>query len=318
MGPALAVGCSLIAKPDEHTPLSTLELAQLGARAGLPPGVFNVLTGPGTVTGRLMVEHPVPGLITFTGSTQVGKEIQAASARYVRKTILELGGNCPAIVCEDASWRDLLPQFVQQSLKNSGQYCYRTSRFYVQDSIYEDFLRQFIKIATTLRVGHPKDPDVQLGPLNNADILARVRSQVETAVEEGARVECGGNSSSVSDRGFYYPPTVLTRVGSHLSILQEEVFGPVVLITPLSDMQKAIEEANATPYGLAAYLFTTNLANAMEWANRLEVGSVWVNRIHQAYHEAPFGGMKESGLGREKSRFGLEEYTELKTIYLSY
>lgn len=318
MGAALSVGCSLVAKPDEHTPLATLALGPLALEAGMPAGVFNVVTGEGTKTGRMLVEHAVPRLVTFTGSTQVGKEIQAVSAGYVRKTILELGGNCPAIVCADAPWRELLPKLVMQSLKNSGQYCYRTSRIYVADSIYEDFLNGFLELAKGLRVGDPKDPDVQLGPLNNADTLERVQSQVEEAARAGARIECGGSSAPFFERGFYYPPTVLTGVESHNSIVQEEVFGPVVVISRYSDTEEAIEEANGTPFGLAAYLFTNDLANALEWSNRLEFGSVWINRIHQAYPEAPFGGMKESGLGREKSSFGLEEYTELKTIYLSY
>lgn len=318
MGPALAVGCTMVVKPDEHTPLSTLRVGELAFRAGLPPGVVNVVTGPGTETGRLLVEHEAPRLITFTGSTEVGKEIQAGSARYVRKTVLELGGSCPAIVCKDAPWEELVPQLVRQSFKNTGQYCYRTSRIYVAEEIYEGFLTRFVDLAGSLRVGPPSEPGVDLGPLNNREMLYRVCRQIEQAVKEGARVECGGKPLERPEGGFYYPPTVLTEVSSSMSILQEEVFGPVVLLSSLDDMSKAVEEANATRYGLAAYLFTRDLATAMEWAARLEVGSVWINRIHQSYAEAPFGGRKESGLGREKSRFGLEEYTELKTIYLCY
>lgn len=318
MAPALAAGCTLVVKPDEHTPLSTLEVARLALEAGVPPGVFNVLTGPGPTTGRMMVEHSIPRLITFTGSTEVGKEIQRIGARTVRRAILELGGNCPAIVCEDAPWRDLLPQLVVQSLKNSGQYCYRTSRIYVAESIYTEFLAEFVKHTRALRIGPPDEAGVDLGPLNNEDVLARVQSQVGKAVAGGAKVRCGGNTNGLPPRGFYYPPTVLTEVPPQASIMFEEVFGPVVIIRALEDMRKAIDEANGTCYGLAAYVFTRDLAMALEWADLLEMGSVWINRIHQAYPEAPFGGMKESGLGREKSHFGLEEFTELKTLYLSY
>ncbi len=318
MAPALAVGCTLVAKPDEHTPLSTLKVAQMAVRAGLPPGVFNVLTGPGPETGRFLVEHPIPRLITFTGSTEVGKEIQAAGARWVRKAILELGGHCPAIVCHDASWRELLPQLVSQSMKNCGQYCYRISRIYVERKIYDEFLTAFVERVAALRIGPATDPFVELGPLNNADILTKVRQQVDTAVKEGARIQVGGSSPPVAGGGFYFSPTVLTGVTSEMSITKEEVFGPVVIVTPFEEFSEAIREANATPYGLAAYLFSKDLAKVLEGMERLEVGSVWVNRIHQAYPQAPFGGMKESGLGREKSRYGMEEFTELKTVYLSY
>lgn len=318
IAPALAVGCTVVSKPDEHTPLSTLRLARLAIDAGMPPGVFNVVTGPGPGTGSLLIDHPIPRLIAFTGSTAVGKEIHSACAKWVRKTVLELGGHCPAIVCKDAAWRELLPQLLSQSLKNCGQYCYRISRIYVERKIHGDFLEAFVKLASLLRIGPAMDSGVELGPLNNEKVLDRVRRQVAMAVEEGAHVEIGGDLSGLPRQGFFYPPTVLTGVKSEMAILREEIFGPVVIISSFDDIQDAITEANATPYGLAAYLFTKDLANALAGANELEVGSVWINRIHQAYPEAPFGGMKESGLGREKSRFGIEEYTELKTVYLSY
>lgn len=317
VAPALAVGCTVVAKPDEHTPLSTLKMAQLACAAGLPEGVFNVVTGFGHQAGRLLVESSVPRLITFTGSTDVGKEIQAESGKWVRKAILELGGNCPAIVCRDAPWKEFLPQLLMQSMKNSGQYCYRAGRIFVAREIYDDFLHEFVRAAAALRVGHPMEPGVDLGPLNNAEILAKVREQVGHAVSEGARLEPGAKTEPLGG-GFYHWPAVLTNVNSRMRITREEVFGPVVVVSAFANVQEMIHEANATNYGLAAYLFTRDVANALEWSQRIEFGSVWINRIHQAYPQAPFGGMKESGLGREKSRFGVEEYTELKTIYLSY
>lgn len=317
MAPALAVGCTLVAKPDEHTPGSTLEVARMAVRAGMPPGVFNVVTGLGEETGRLLVDHPIPGLITFTGSTEVGKEILAVSSRWVRKVILELGGHCPAIVCRDASLQDVLPQIVSQSMKNCGQYCYRISRVLVDTQIYAEFLKGFVARASVL-VNEQSGAWEELGPLNNARVLARLRSQVQKAVEEGARVELGGNSVDVPRPGYFYPPTVLTHVTSEMSILKDEVFGPVTIISPFETMDDAIASANSTRFGLAAYLFSGDLGMALDWADRLEAGSVWINRIHQAYPQVPFGGMKESGLGREKSRFGMEEYTELKTVYFSY
>ena len=318
MAPALAVGCTVVAKPDDHTPLSTLLLAEMALDANFPAGVCNVLTGPGRQVGRMLVEHPVPRLIAFTGSTEVGKEIQATSARWVRKVVMELGGHCPAIICADAPWRDLLPQIITQTFKNSGQYCYHISRIYVAKAIYRDFLQEFIEQASRLRVGPAMAPTTQLGPLNNERILQRVRQQVETARREGAVVALGGAPCDIPGGGFYYPPTVLTEVTPEMSIMREEVFGPVVMISSFEGLPEAIRKANASPYGLAAYLFSSDLGNALDWAGRLEAGSVWINRIHQAYPEAPFGGMKESGLGREKSPWGLEEYTELKTLYFSY
>ncbi|MGD9504743.1 MAG: aldehyde dehydrogenase [Syntrophobacteraceae bacterium] len=318
IAPALAVGCTVVAKPDEHTPLGALRLAEIARDAGFPVGVFNVATGMGAEAGRALAGSPLPRLITFTGSTSVGKEIQAAGAQWVRKVILELGGCCPAILCKDADWRRALPELINQGFNNSGQYCYRVSRIYAAESIYTDFLAAFVERASRLRVGRPDDPDADIGPLNNADILAAVSAHVDGAVAEGARVELGGAPVEVGSGGFYYPPTVLTRVRPDMRIVREEVFGPVVLVTPFRDVSAVIDEVNSNPYGLAAYIFSENAGNALEWAGRIEAGSVWINRIHQAYPEAPFGGMKESGLGREKSHFGLEEYTELKTVYLSY
>jgi succinate-semialdehyde dehydrogenase/glutarate-semialdehyde dehydrogenase len=320
LAPALAVGCTVVTKPDEHTPLCALELARLGHEAGLPPGVFNCVTGTGPETGNLLVNHPLPRMVAFTGSTAVGKRIQAASARWVRKTILELGGHCPAIVCQDAKWQEILPEMISQTFKNSGQYCYRISRIFVAESIYREFLAALAQAASQLRVGPAADALSDLGPLNNADIFNKVKLQVEGAVIAGASVLLGGKPLAVpsGQRGFYYPPTILTEVHEEMAIMQEEVFGPVVMVQPFTDVVSALRLANATRYGLAAYLFTREVGNALEWAEQLESGSIWINQIHQAYPEAPFGGMKESGLGREKSRFGVEEYTELKTIYLSY
>ncbi|MHC1741950.1 MAG: aldehyde dehydrogenase [Syntrophobacteraceae bacterium] len=315
---ALAVGCSVVLKPDEHTPLSSLFVSRLAVKAGLPPGVFNVVTGPGEETGRLLVEHPIPRLVSFTGSTSVGKEVQALSARWVRKVILELGSNCPAIVCGDAAWREFLPDIVKQSFKNSGQYCYRISRLFVQDSIYEEFLTELRKLAEAIRVGPPSEPDTQLGPLNNAEMLSIVERQVKEAVDFGARIETGGCRLEALGTGYYFAPTILSGVERGAAVMHEEVFGPVVLVKRFSDVENVIREANATPYGLAAYLFTCDLGAALEWSDRLEAGSVWINSIHQAYPETPFGGMKQSGLGREKSKAGLEEYTELKALYVSY
>jgi succinate-semialdehyde dehydrogenase/glutarate-semialdehyde dehydrogenase len=318
VAPALAVGCTVVAKPDEHTPASTLEVARLAAEAGLPTGVFNVLVGDGPSTGRHAVNHPLPRMVTFTGSTAVGKEIQRLCAERVKRVVLELGGNCPAIVCADAPWQDLMPQLIAQSYKNSGQYCYRISRFYVAEQIFDDFVEAFARASESLIVGHAQGAETDLGPLNNAEILSRVESQVQQAIREGAQVCTGSDGARPRSSGFYFPPTVLSDQRRVTGIRLEEVFGPVVVVMPFQDSGEAIADANASPFGLAGYVFTKDLALALELVGRLEVGSIWVNKIHQAYAEVPFGGMKESGLGREKSGFGLEEFTELKSVYLSY
>lgn len=318
VAPALAVGCTVVAKPDEHTPGSTLEIARLAVEAGLPPGAFNVILGDGPLTGRVAVNHPVPRMVTFTGSTEVGKQIQRACAERVKRVVLELGGNCPAIVCADAPWRRLMPQLISQCYKNSGQYCYRISRLYVAQQIFEPFLREFILQSRGLKIGPADDPATDLGPLNNAGILERVESQVRRALAGGVRLESGGDGARPRGPGFYYPPTVLVDVHRSSPIRCEEVFGPVALVMPFQDPEEALADANASPYGLAGYIFTRDLALALELVGRLEVGSVWVNRIHQAFAQVPFGGMKESGLGREKSGWGLEEFTELKAVYFSY
>ncbi len=316
VAPALGVGCTVVVKPDEHAPLSTLELAKIAMEVGFPPGVFNVVTGPGSEVGPFLLDHPIPGLISFTGSLEVGKQVQAASAKWVRKVILELGGHCPAFVCHDADWPAFLDVLVSQSLKNSGQYCYRPSQILVDSRIYEDFVKQFVTRASRYRVGPARDPNVELGPLNNRELFAKVRDQVAGAVKEGAKLALGGHT--LDRPGFFYAPTVLTEIEPSMQILREDVFGPIVLLGRFDDIETAISQANSTPYGLAAYLFTGDLGNAIEWANRIQAGSVWVNRIHPAYPEAPFGGMKQSGLGRERAHVGVEEYTELKTIYLCY
>uniref|UniRef100_A0A832A447 Aldehyde dehydrogenase n=1 Tax=Desulfacinum infernum TaxID=35837 RepID=A0A832A447_9BACT len=315
--PALAVGCAVVAKPDEHTPLSTVTVAKLAAEAGLPPGLFQVVTGPGPLTGAALVDHPDVRCISFTGSTDVGKEIQRRAASSVKRLILELGGTCPAVICEDADWRPHLPAMIAQAYKNSGQYCYRITRLYVARSLWEAFVPEFTERAMSLRVGPPTEPDVDLGPLNHRDILRRVEAQVSRARQAGATIRQAPLPGRLT-RGFYYPPTVITNLPTHSPLLDEEIFGPVTFLLPFDDEAEALAEANRSPYGLAAYVFTRDLSKGLRLAHDLEAGSVWINGIHQALPDAPFGGMKQSGLGREKSRFGVEAFTELKTIYMAY
>ncbi|HDL89743.1 MAG TPA: aldehyde dehydrogenase [Thermodesulforhabdus norvegica] len=317
VGPAIAVGCTVVVKPDEHTPCATLLAARLAQEAGLYRGVLNVVCGPGEKTGRFLIDHPSVRLISFTGSTVVGKEIIARASRGVKRLVLELGGNCPAIIADDASWEGHLNGIVNQTFKNSGQYCYRITRLIVHESIYKDFVEAFVEATKKLRVGDPRDKQTDLGPLNNVRIYQRFREQVCRLMERGARILCGAVPPENPENGYYCVPIVMDNVPADARIAEEEFFGPIAFIDSYRFFDDALMLANRTPFGLAAYIFTQDLKKAYRWASMLEAGSVWINCIHQARFDAPFGGYKQSGIGREKSRFGFEEFTELKTVYLS-
>ena len=319
LGPALITGCTVVAKPALDTPITTLHLAELFHSIGFPPGVFNVVTGHGTEIGMALVEHPIPRKIGFTGGTAAGKRIAAAAAQTNKRLTLELGGQCPAIVCDDANLDVAIPALVRQTFDNSGQFCYRVNRMYVQRGIYEAFGERFADAARKLVVGNGLRPGCQMGPLVNESTFRKSEEHVRDALAKGARLLAGGQrlTGPEYERGYFWPPTVLTHTNHSMLLMTEETFGPVVGLMPVETLDGAITCANDTPYGLAAYVFSQNLANALRAAERCEAGSVWVNNIHRSYNQVPFGGYKESGLGREKSHYGLEEYLELKTIYLS-
>ena len=319
VGPALSMGCTVITKPDEHTPLTTLFVARLASKSGLPEGVLNVVCGPGEDVGRRLVEHPDVRLISFTGSTDVGKEILTKSASNLKRVILELGGNCPAIIAGDAKWRDYMERIVNQTFKNSGQYCYRITRLIVHESIFDEFLEAFAERTSQLKVGHPLDNSSDLGPLNNRRIYERFRQQIISMKEAGAEIFLGEIPEEVSKTsGYYCHPIIFTEVPDGSAFWQEEYFGPVAFFQKYSADDEAIKIANSTRFGLAAYIFTSDIKRAYKWSNLIEAGSVWINCIHQARFDAPFGGYKESGLGREKSHHGFEAFTELKTIYTQF
>ncbi|SFM61852.1 aldehyde dehydrogenase family protein [Thermodesulforhabdus norvegica] len=315
VGPALMAGCTAIVKPDEHTPLSSLMAAKLALDAGIPPGVINVLCGPGEEAGRLLVRHPSVRLISFTGSTKVGKEIYAECSAYIKRVILELGGNCPAIIASDASWERHLDSITQQTFKNTGQYCYRITRIIVHKSIYESFTARFVEKTRNLRVGNPKSEETQLGPLNNLKIYENFRRQILSVLEHGGEMLLGEVPEETPSGGYFVRPVVFRNVPTSARIGFQEYFGPVAFIIPFSDDDEALELANDTIFGLAAYIFTEDYRRALRWSRNIEAGSIWVNRIHQARFDAPFGGFKQSGIGREKSLHGIEAFTELKTLY---
>lgn len=319
LGAALMTGCTVVAKPASDTPLTTLLLAELFQQVGYPPGVFNAVTGSGGELGRALVEHLTPRKIAFTGSSAAGKRIAAMAAATNKRLTLEMGGQSPAIVCRDANLGIAVPALVRHSFANSGQFCYRVNRIYVQREIYLPFIEQFVRAAAALKVGDGLVPGCDMGPMVNEEIFLTSVAHVEDAVAKGARVAAGGARllGGAYDRGHFFPPTVLVDTSQTMKIMRDETFGPVVGVMPFDSLPEAIEMANDSPYGLAGYVFCRDLGVALRASEDLEAGSVWVNDIHRSYNMVPFGGYKESGLGREKSHYGLEAYLELKTIYLS-
>ena len=318
LGAALITGCTVVAKPAGDTPLTTLRLAELFHEAGLPSGVFNVVTGTGTELGEALVTHPVPRKVAFTGSSAAGKRIAALAAATTKRVTLEMGGQCPAIICDDADLDTAIPALVRHAFANSGQFCYRVNRMYVQRGVYESAIARFAAEAGKLVVGNGLDPATELGPLVNEKIFRTSERHVADAVAKGARLVTGGARlrGSIYETGFFFPPTLLVDTDHSMAIMTEETFGPVVGMMPVDTLDAAINYANDSPYGLAAYVFSCDMRAGLRAAEALEAGSVWVNNIHRSFHLVPFGGYKESGIGREKSRYGLEEYLELKSIYL--
>lgn len=319
LGAALVAGCTVVAKPAEDTPLSTLMLAKLFFDAGLPRGVFNVVTGRGRGIGTAMIEHPVPRKIAFTGGTAAGKAIAAAATGTLKRVTLELGGQSAAIVCADANLEKAVNAIARHGFANSGQFCYRVNRVYVERPVYEAFLNGLAEKAAQLTLA-PAGGDGDLGPLVNEKIYANSEIQVADAREKGARVILGGDRQTGAgfDQGFYFPPTIIADATHDMLVLTEETFGPVLGICVVDDAFEALKHANNNRYGLAGFVFAGDLAKGLTLCEGMEAGSVWLNDIHRSSHYVPFGGIKESGLGREKGRYGVESYLEYKTMYLSY
>ncbi|MCB1382836.1 MAG: aldehyde dehydrogenase family protein [Notoacmeibacter sp.] len=318
LGAALIAGCTVVAKPSEDTPLSTIMLADLFLKAGLPGGVFNVVTG-GRDLGEALVAHPVPRKIAFTGSVPAGKAIAAAAAGTMKRLTLELGGHSPAIVCADADLDKAAAAITRHGFANSGQFCYRVNRVYVARTVYEEFLDRMVRNASALTLA-PRGAQGDLGPLVNEKIFATSQRQSEDARDKGARILTGGRrvTGPGFDDGFWFAPTLIADATPEMVIMREETFGPVIGLAPVDSDTQALKLANDSIYGLAAFVFARDLARGLTLCEGLEAGSVWLNDIQRSSHHVPFGGMKQSGLGREKGRYGVESYLEYKTMYLSY
>jgi len=311
VSPALAAGCTVVVKPAEDTPLSALALAVLAERAGIPKGVLNVVTAndPGPV-GAEMTANPLVRMITFTGSTEVGKVLMEQAARTVKRVGMELGGNAPFIVFDDADLDRAVAGAVASKFRNAGQTCVCANRILVQAGVYDAFAQKLVAAVETLKVGPGTQANVNVGPLINAEAVVKVEAHVADAVAKGAHVVVGGKRAGLG--GTFYEPTVLTGVTPAMRIAREETFGPVAPLFKFATEEEAVAMANDTPYGLAAYFFTRDMARCWRVAEALEYGIVGVNEGVTSTDIAPFGGFKESGIGREGSHHGIEEFVEIK------
>ena len=311
-GPALAAGCSFVCKPAPQTPFSALAMAELAARAGIPPGVFNVIPGDAEAIGGELCSNARVRKLSFTGSTPVGKRLMAQCAGTVKKVSLELGGNAPFIVFDDADLDAAVQGAMASKYRNTGQTCVCANRLYVQDGVYDEFARKLGAAVALLRVGDGLAGPTDQGPLIDARALAKVEAHIADAVAQGARIACGGKRHALG--GTFFEPTILTGATASMRVAREETFGPVAPLFRFHDEAEAIRLANDTEAGLAAYFYTRDLARSWRVQEALEYGIVGVNTGLISTEVAPFGGVKESGLGREGSRHGIDEYSELKYV----
>jgi succinate-semialdehyde dehydrogenase/glutarate-semialdehyde dehydrogenase len=311
-GPALAAGCTVVLKPASATPFSALALAVLGEQAGLPAGVFNVITGDSGAIGTELTSNPTVRKLSFTGSTEVGKQLMAQCASTVKRVSLELGGNAPFIVFDDADLDAAVVGLLQSKFRNSGQTCVCTNRVLVQDGVYDHFARKLATAVADLKVGDGLKAETQQGPLIDEAAVKKVEEHIADAVARGAAVLTGGARHALG--GTFFQPTVLTGVTPAMLVAREETFGPLAPLFRFKTEEEAIQMANDTQFGLASYFYTRDLARSWRVSERLEYGIVGVNTGLVSTEVAPFGGVKESGNGREGSRYGLDDYLELKYV----
>jgi len=311
-GAALAAGCTVVVKPASATPFSALALAELGERAGLPPGVLNVVTGDSGAIGKELTTNPIVKKVSFTGSTEVGKQLMAQSAGTVKKVSLELGGNAPFIVFDDADVDAAVAGAVASKYRNSGQTCVCTNRFLVQAGIHDLFARKLAEAVNQLKVGDGLQAETQQGPLIDKAAVKKVEEHIGDAVGKGAKVIAGGHRHALG--GTFFEPTVLVGATPAMALAREETFGPVAPIFRFETEAEAIRMANDTEFGLAAYFFTRDLARSWRVQEALEYGMVGLNTGLISTEVAPFGGVKESGMGREGSKYGIEDYLTVKYV----
>lgn len=312
VGPALAAGCTVVVKPASETPLSALALAALAEEAGVPPGVINVVTGPAGVIGPVLTKSPTIRKLSFTGSTEIGRRLMAESADTLKKLSLELGGNAPFIVFDDADLDAAVRGAMLSKFRNSGQTCVCANRFLVQDSVYDAFVEKFAAAVAKLNVGAGWENDVTQGPLINEAALTRVQGLLDNLKGQGASIVCGGRPHKRG--GLFFEPTIVRDVRNDSELAQSELFGPIAPVIRFKDEAEAIRLANDTEFGLASYFYSQNINRIFRVSEALEYGMVGVNEGIISTEVAPFGGVKSSGLGREGSKYGIDDYLEIKYV----
>jgi acyl-CoA reductase-like NAD-dependent aldehyde dehydrogenase len=316
--PALAAGNSIVLKPDEKTPLSLLALARIAHECGVPAGVFNVVTGDGEEVGARLASHPDVGKIAFTGSTAVGREVMKLASGTVKKVSLELGGKGAVVVLDDADVETAVDAALFGCCLYSGQMCESGTRLLLPDALHDEFVERMVERLKTVKIGDPLDYDTDLGPVISAEQRDRILSYIEIGTQEGAEVRCGGGppEGPEFEKGFWIEPTIFTGVTNDMRIAREEIFGPVLSVIRYSTADEAVRIANDSIYGLSAAVWSSDLERAAEVAARLRSGTVWINDVHMVDCKLPFGGYKQSGLGRECGSDALDEYTEVKHVHL--
>jgi len=322
LGPGLAAGCTFVIKPPSEAPLAATLFVKAFVEAGIPPGVVNIVTGPGRTVGAELVINPLSRKIAFTGSTATGLWIAEQAARQLKAVTLELGGSAPFVVCDDADLDIAVPEALRRAYSHTGQICISVNRIIVQRGVYEEFVARFADAASRLRVTADglAEPDADMGPMINQAGLETVRQHVADAVERGAQIATGGKAPDGPQfaRGFFYLPTVLTGVEREMRVMREETFGPVAPIARFETLAEGIAMANDTPYGLAAYVYTNDLDRAFYAARHLRAGGVGINVNDITDIRGPFGGMKQSGVGRELGQPGMDSYLEVKHVRYRY
>ena len=317
IAPALAGGNAVVVKPAEITPLLALDLARLCEQAGLPKGMISVLPGKGSVIGDAITQHPLVRRVSFTGGTSVGRHIAAIAAQKLMPVSLELGGKSPTIVLDDADIDHAVAGVLYGIFSSSGESCIAGSRLFVARPLYDGFMQRLVEGAERLRVGDPSSEQTQMGPLISASHRASVERYVEIGLKEGGRLLAGGKrpKGGIYDKGYYYLPTIIDGLGNQATLCQEEVFGPVLVALPFDDEADLVKQANDSVYALASGIWTRDYKRAWNLGRTLKAGNVWINTYKQFSISTPFGGWRDSGLGREKGRQGIQQYMEQKSLY---
>lgn len=318
-GPALAAGCTMVVKPASSTPLTTIRIIELMNQAGLPKGVLNVVTGPGGTVGEELLRNPKIRRIAFTGETKTGQRVMEVAGKLMKRVTLELGGSDPTIICDDADLDKAATGVSVGRFYNCGQACLAVKRLYIFEGVYDQFVEKLVGKASRLKIGNGLDPDTRLGPLHTSAQREEIDSQVQDAVGRGAKVLIGGKrpEGAQFEKGYYYLPTVLADVPHDSRVVTEETFGPALPVFKVKDLDEAIEKANSSVYGLGSSIWTRDLTRARRAAEKIQAGNVWVNSIHIGYDEMPFGGVKDSGIGREHGPEALEHYLETKGVVIA-